>query len=188
MKEETFKLDSFIAEVYIPEQICTDLVKFFENKKQRQYKGVTSNNIADDSWKKSTDICLSSYDSILDDYNIHLDECLKLYLKKYPEADSLLNKYDHYREGVNIQKYSPGEGFYGWHCERTAINNCRRTLVFMTYLNNVENGGTEFKYQDIKVPAKTGLTLIWPPDFTHTHRGVIAKETKYIITGWFNFI
>ena len=58
----------------------------------------------------------------------------------------------------------------------------------MTYLNNVKNGGTEFKYQKLKTEAKEGLTLIWPTDFTHTHRGLVAKETKYIITGWYTFI
>ena len=36
MKEEEFKLDSFIGGWYIPEEICTDLIKFFENKKHRQ--------------------------------------------------------------------------------------------------------------------------------------------------------
>ena len=30
----------------------------------------------------------------------------------------------------------------------------------MTYLNNVENGGTEFYYQNLRVEAKKGLTLI----------------------------
>jgi len=33
-----------------------------------------------------------------------------------------------------------------------------------------------------------GNTLIWPADFTHPHKGIVApKETKYIITGWYNF-
>jgi hypothetical protein len=188
MKEEEFKLDSFIGGWYIPEEVCTNLIEFFNNKKNRQFKGVTAKDVVDESWKRSTDVSLNSYDSILDDYYIYLNKCLKLYLKKYPEANSLLSRYDHFREGINIQRYLPGEGFYKWHCERTSRNDCTRTLVFMTYLNNVEDGGTEFKYQGIKVPAKTGLTLIWPTDFTHTHRGIVAKETKYIITGWFNFI
>ena len=65
---------------------------------------------------------------------------------------------------------------------------CKRKLVFMTYVNNVENGGTEFYYQDIKCPAKKGLTLIWPADWTHTHRGVVDESNeKMIITGWFNY-
>ena len=46
----------------------------------------------------------------------------------------------------------------------------------------------EFYYQKIKCPAKNGLTLIWPADWTHTHRGVISKkEEKYIATGWITY-
>ena len=41
---------------------------------------------------------------------------------------------------------------------------------------------------DISTKAKKGLTLIWGTDFTHMHKGEITNETKYIITGWFNFI
>ena len=62
-------------------------------------------------------------------------------------------------------------------------------LVFMTYLNDVEDGGTFFKYQNIKTKAKKGTTLIWPTDFTHTHKGEIStKSHKYILTGWLGFI
>ena len=50
-------------------------------------------------------------------------------------------------------------------------------------------GGTHFKYQKLTTPAKKGLTLIWPTDFTHVHSGQITKEhEKYIITGWFGFL
>jgi hypothetical protein len=58
----------------------------------------------------------------------------------------------------------------------------------MTYLNDVPNGGTEFYYQGLKSPAKKGLTLIWPADWTHTHRGIVDdKNEKYIVTGWYNY-
>ena len=44
-------------------------------------------------------------------------------------------------------------------------------LVFMTYLNTVTDlGGTAFKYQNLEVQAEKGLTLIWPSDWTHTHK------------------
>ena len=64
-----------------------------------------------------------------------------------------------------------------------------RHLVWMTYLNDVEEGGeTEFYYQKLKVKPRKGLTLIWPVDWTHTHRGIVApKEEKMILTGWFSF-
>jgi hypothetical protein len=59
----------------------------------------------------------------------------------------------------------------------------------MTYLNTVEEAGTEFKFQKFKATAEKGKTLIWPTDFTHTHRGVISlNKEKYIITGWLSFI
>ena len=68
-------------------------------------------------------------------------------------------------------------------------NDGDRFLVFMTYLNDVKKGGTYFKYQNIKVPAKKGLTLIWPTDFTHIHKGIInMTKEKYIATGWIHFI
>ncbi len=58
----------------------------------------------------------------------------------------------------------------------------------MTFLNDVDDGGTEFKYQNLTIPAKKGLTLIWPAPWTHTHRGQVSNtKTKYIITGWYNF-
>ena len=58
----------------------------------------------------------------------------------------------------------------------------------MPYLNDVPDGGTHFKYQELTAPAKKGLTLIWPTDFTHTHKGQITdKHEKYIITGWLGF-
>ena len=58
----------------------------------------------------------------------------------------------------------------------------------MTYLNDVPDGGTHFKYQDLTTPAEKGLTLIWPTDFSHTHKGQITKQhEKYILTGWLGY-
>ena len=59
----------------------------------------------------------------------------------------------------------------------------------MTYLNDVTDGGeTDFFYQRIKIPPKKGLTVIWPADWTYTHRGIPSKtQDKFIVTGWFNY-
>ena len=95
-------------------------------------------------------------------------------------------------ENINIQYYRPGGGYKEWHTERIGkmLPSSNRHLVFMTYLNDVaDEGGTEFYYQRLKSPARKGLTLIWPVDWTHLHRGVVSPtEEKYIITGWFNFL
>ena len=48
---------------------------------------------------------------------------------------------------------------------------------------------TEWYYQKKKIQPKKGLSVIWPPDFTHTHRGIPSPtQEKYIVTGWWNFI
>ena len=91
-------------------------------------------------------------------------------------------------ENIQIQKYEPNQGFKTWHCERSSIRQQTRCLAFMTYLNDVPDGGTEFMYQKLTSPAKKGLTMIWPSDWTHVHKGQISKQhTKYIITGWLNY-
>jgi hypothetical protein len=118
-------------------------------------------------------------------YKNFLEQIIHLYERKYEvlkrqKAYNVVNDY-------NIQYYKPNQGFKDWHCER--MDNSNRNLVFMTYLNDVEDGGTEFKYQNIITTAKKGLTLIWPTDFTHTHKGQISKTNeKYIITGWMGYL
>jgi len=55
----------------------------------------------------------------------------------------------------------------------------------MTYLSDNPDGGTEWMYQDKYVSAVKGKTVIWPAEWTHTHRGVIDEEKeKTLITGW----
>ena len=93
-------------------------------------------------------------------------------------------------ESPAIQHYRPGGGFKMPHFERSNYANATRMLVWMTYLNDVKDGGgTHFVYQKHTFEARKGRTLIWPPDFTHAHHGVVAPtEHKYIITGWMNFV
>ena len=89
----------------------------------------------------------------------------------------------------NLQHYKPGGGYKVWHHERDAYAVQNRMLVFMTFLNTVtDQGGTEFKYQKRIVNAEKGLTVFWPTDYTHIHRGVVSPtQDKYIATGWYHF-
>ena len=95
------------------------------------------------------------------------------------------------REPIQIQRYLPGQAYYDYHTERTGAVGYQsaRHLVFMTYLNTVTNqGGTEFPQQQTVLTPTRGLTVIWPADWTHTHRGIASPtQTKYIVTGWFSY-
>ena len=63
-------------------------------------------------------------------------------------------------DAFNIQHYKPGEGYFAEHFERVGNWHYERVLVFMTYLNTVEDGGgTHFRFQNLTQQAKKGLTL-----------------------------
>ena len=118
-------------------------------------------------------------------YTNFLFMCLDAYCKKF----SILEDFNIVPFGIKLQKTRKGQGFHSWHCEQANKQHQQRVLSFMTYLNDdFEGGETEFKYQCKRITPKKGQTLVWPADFTHTHRGLMPLEgTKYIATGWFEF-
>ena len=182
--------NSFIQGWYIPEKTCDGLVKYFDKNRYRAEPGASlyEGKVAPDKTiKDSLDLSLGSnnFEKGVFEYRFHLQEVLDLYVKEYPE----INRLERFNvEDVNIQWYPSKGGFKTWHYERGAKINMNRVLVFMTYLNDVEKGGTHFKYQDITTPAIKGLTIIWPPDWTHTHKGQISDDKKIIATGWFRLL
>ena len=62
-------------------------------------------------------------------------------------------------DGFNIQHYKPDEGYLNWHSERSIHLTHQRALVFMTYLNDVDDGGTEFLNQKSEVKARKNLIM-----------------------------
>tara|TARA_R110000782_G_scaffold64923_1_gene132196 strand:+ start:122 stop:784 length:663 start_codon:yes stop_codon:yes gene_type:complete len=167
--------------------LCDDLVDYYHKSGEYKQKGVVSGGLRPDS-KTSTDVTIfpNSTDKTIVTYLEFVNQALGSYKETF---DAFMYPVC-FAEGMNIQYYEPGEGFPKWHCERGMNQSNQRALAFMTYLNDVTDGGeTEWLYQEKKLQAKKGLTAIWPTDFTHTHRGIISPtQTKIIITGWFNYV
>ena len=188
MREHKFPYESFIAGWYIDPQICDDLIDLFNDNKKHHNVGVSGGPYnVQKNVKDSIDLGLHpDWDEPrFVAYKNALKECVGLYEKLYPEVKGFNNF--GLTEGANIQHYPPGGGYFAEHCERTSKMETR-CLVWMTYLNSVPNAGTHFKYQNVTSPSQRGLTIIWPTDFTHTHKGQISKTyDKYIITGWFGY-
>jgi len=184
------EFNSFIGASYLQDlSVCDELIDYFETHPEHIVVG-RAGKLVDERYKKSKDLSFSRVDSkSAEKYYALLDNSINLYKKKYEYADVGVCHWG-ITESPNIQRYEPGEGFYGWHNERGSSINpvCYRHLVFMTYLNDVTDGGeTEFFYQQVKIQPKKGLTLIWPADWTHTHRGITSlSQTKYIVTGWYS--
>ena len=191
MKEYKLPKSTFVGAWFIKEKLCDDIISYFEKLPSNlKHDGSMGNSEVNKSQKDSIDTNIRGWEMTypLIEYQKQLMNCLSLYEKKFYEV-YMLSRFSIGEEGYNIQKYKIGGGFKVWHCERNNLNQSSRVLVFMTYLNNVEDGGTFFKYQNIKIPAKKGLTLIWPSDWTHTHKGEISKtKEKFIVTGAFGFL
>ena len=184
---------NFIESFYLNDlSICDGIIDYY-NKSSNKTPGIIGNGF-DSTYKKSLDISVHPRELLENEVFQKYYHELRLMAQKYMET------YEHSERcadwgihtNFNIQYYKPGDCFGEFHSERTSGKYpiVSRHLVFMTYLNDVHvGGGTEFLYQKMCCLPRKGLTLIWPVDWTHTHRGIVAPEQeKYILTGWFNYI
>ena len=197
-KEFELAKNTFIGGWFLPEHIVDGLTSFYEDEKLKGNAGdgqvfdaITNQITTKKEHKDCEEVGVypeNFNDQRIQNYIQSLTSLITNYQKKYPhliEADIYGLKY-----AFNIQRYPINGGYKTWHWERGSRGKqSSRLLVFMTYLNDVPFGGTEFYYQQLQVQAQKGLTLIWPAEFTHVHRGVVSNDTvKTIATGWFNYI
>lgn len=173
---------NFIGGWFIDEQVCDLIVQDFENRKSM--------------WKESHSVrgykVLHNQmmnQALMDTYQMKVSLVLEEYKRYYKYSHETIEAF-YMSEPWNIQKYEVGKHYSAWHCENNGDPKFRyRHLAFMTYLNDVTDGGeTEFLYQNVKIRPEKGLTLIWPAHFTHTHCGHPSHtQEKYVTTGWFEF-
>lgn len=192
MKEYELDNTTLMGAWYIPKKLCNDITKQMNNfdlvPGMMYHNG--AKQVINKNYKESFEMAVAhdNNDEPWLSYKGAIMDIIQLYIKKYPHMNE--NAEFGIGERYNTQKYPIGGGFKIWHHENDFKSfNYDRCLVFMTYLNDVEDGGTSFKYQDIDIPAKKGLTLIWPAYWTHTHKGIVSNtKEKYIVTGWLNFL
>lgn len=180
-------MENFIHTFQIDPNVCDELIEYHTNNFEYKGPGKVGGNQIIKEVKDSTDVTFYNNCNHLAIQN-YFDELQKVY-------DEYVEKYDiQFLELTTeiagaIQYYPPGGGFKQLHWERASKQNANRQLVYMTYLNDVtDEGGTEWTYQGVKLNARKGLSVIWPSDFTHKHRGIVSPtQEKWIATGWFTY-
>lgn len=181
MKEHAInKQNNFISGWYIPEYSCDLILNEFKSRSaEHEYKPDPKNY----SGLKFFSLKEDTIQHFLSD----LQHCLNIYLQRYEFANNCCK---FMLTDANVQEFKENNYYNVYHYENTGDkNSINRHLVFITYLNTVHTGGyTEFFYQNLKIKPEKGLTLIWPCQWTHAHRGTQTSEKKYICTGWFNFL
>ena len=175
-----------------PTDICDDLINFFENHTAKQQQGKFSSGF-DPLLKKSIDMTIKPEDLELNGYDVFSSYMEKLLLcyQDYREQWPFLSKYLNqvHIGAFNLQRYHEGDHYNAIHSERMGLASSHKLFAWMTYLNDVEDGGeTEFPHYGISVKPEKGKTLIWPAEWTHAHSGnSLNSGSKYIITGGMHF-
>jgi hypothetical protein len=183
---------SFIETYRVEHRVCDRIIEFYRlNREHAQPGRLGGQPRIDKSIKDSLDLSIPiRIYGHLDPFFEQLIGHVNGYLKKYfydagGEDFGLLGFSQH----ANIQWYPVGGGYPALHCERDRIEYCRRALVWMLYLTDTPNGGTEFPHQGVKTECIKGDLLLWPSDLTHMHRGIVSPtHEKMIFTGWIDFI
>ena len=172
----------------LPETFCHDVIQRFENAADEQYAGrIGQKTEQHEAIKKSTDLFISGKEQWRDVDRV-LFQSLNVALQDVRRA------FPYFRgrfkdEGYGIQRTQEQE-YYHWHIDGGSHQFSQRQLVAIWYLNQVEGpgGATEFFRQDVTIQPQCGKLILFPPFWTHEHRGAQLKRgVKYIATTWLVF-
>lgn len=185
VKPQTFIYEKQDA---LPPEACNEMIRRFEEYRDEQYLGRIGQLVQEDtSIKKSTDLVVSGKEH-WKDVDRALFYSLGMAIKEFRETFTYF-KGPFKDMGYAIQRTLPGE-HYHWHIDGGSHEFSQRQLVAVWYLNDVPGPGgeTEFLFQDVKVKPEQGKLILFPPFWTHEHRGVTLQAgVKYIATTWVVF-
>jgi len=188
----------FIREYYISDPSICDIVfdalkKLKSNGYGRPGSTYTTENesVEIKEVKESWDICVPDFAEMypngpgelrLDELSKELNEVI---IPQYFDDIELLFKGQIFPlKPPHFQLYEPGGGYKVWHSDSLG-SKIHRMFVFILYLNDVPDGGTEFKHQNYTCEAKKGKIVFFPANFCYVHRSQVSYTSeKAIMTGW----
>lgn len=110
---------------------------------------------------------------------------LAQYVEKYQSLRILAQPERSFLSGPVIERIEPGQS-YEYHIDAGPANTGNRILSILIYLRDIDEGGfTEFPYQSLRTVPRAGALLLFPPFWTHMHRGVTpTSQIKYNISNY----
>ena len=185
------KPSSFIYEMAdaLPADVCREAIRRFEANTGQQYPGRMGQAGAEaPDVKRSTDLRISGRED-WSDIDRTLSQQLVTTFNAFAAEFPFFAANSFKDIGYNMQRTLPGE-YYHWHVDSGPGAFSDRQLVAIWYLNDVPGPGgeTEFPLQGVSIRPEQGKLVLFPPFWTHLHRGVTLQEgVKYIVTTWICF-
>ena len=168
--------------------LCEEMIHRFENSRGEQYSGRSGQAAQENlSIKRSTDLFISGKPQWQDIDQALFDSlmaAMREFCASFPYFRGTFKD-----TGYGIQRTRPNE-YYHWHIDGGSDIFSARQLVAIWYLNDVSGPGgeTEFLRQAIRIKPQQGKLLLFPPFWTHEHRGITLRHgLKYIATTWLVF-
>lgn len=186
---------NFVREYFLRDpSVCDRLVDFFNTAKRLGFTGPgrTGNFEIKPEIKESEDFAVEALPAGHPEipspkesgYNEVMQQFVEFIPRYYDDVDASWRQEIEFKFLPHFQYYKPGAGFKAWHCDATG-GTVNRHLVFLLYLNDVPDGGTEFMGSRYICEARKGKVLMFPANFCYPHRGQISQNhEKYILTGW----
>jgi hypothetical protein len=170
-------------------ELCEEIVARFEAEPRQHASVVGGGGVSEARPELRTGTMLSAaphkspdWKALVKRVSPAFQETLKLYAAKYTGLRMVMEG-----EGLAltiplIERVEPGQGFK-WHYDQSA-QFWQRVLAGLLYLRTVDDGGqTEFADQQCKIQPVAGKILLFPPYWTHVHRGVTpGSGTKYVMS------
>lgn len=172
----------------IGRDVCEEIIGKFEADPRRQPSHLFADG--NPNLRSGTLLKIGSRENWKDIKKLLLEkfhECLQDYVRQFNSLERILRE-DCEISGFVIERIDPGQGF-NWHIDSGPMNSYDRFLSVLIYLNDIDEGGqTEFRFQDFKYTPRAGSLLMFPPYWTHIHRGAPpVSKTKYKISSHCTF-
>lgn len=179
-------MNFFIEEHHnnLSKEFCRECIRKFDTSNEI-YNGISGHGY-NPQVKDSHDLQVTSSKFWKDEDKIFfesLKDPVNNYLKNvvYP-YNSLPETFD---TGYQIQRTSPLQKGYVLHDDLHSSDGDVRVVTYIWYLNTVEEGGTTEFRDGTKIKPEEGKLILFPPFYTHAHKGnPPKKKNKYICTGW----
>ncbi|MEZ5460917.1 2OG-Fe(II) oxygenase [Dokdonella sp.] len=172
----------------LPVELCDGLVAGFEQMRDAQVvngvgvrKGLDGSKWTELNLSKFADPAMKGYfisliDQYLERYNAEIGVSLPV-PPTHLSSDLIIKRY----AADKVEQFEP-------HFD-SIYDRCDRYMVFLWYLNDVEEGGeTRFMDLDMGVQARKGRLLMFPPYWMYQHAGMPPiSNAKYIVSTYLLF-
>lgn len=181
---------SFIYEYHnaLSPEDCAKMIDLFEERTDEQEAGKVAWGVERPELKRSTDLYLVGQEHWAWADKLLHDSLLKA-VRELQNIIPLFNEEPINDNGYQLQRTLPGQ-FYHWHKDSNRHSR-KRLMVAFWYLNDVpvaDGGATEFKVQDVRIQPEAGKLLLFPPYWTHIHRGrELLRGHKHIAVTWISY-